>query len=790
MPFACPKCGAQFDASVIGSPASLDCPSCDFLFTAATGPEVEAAAKVVTPNLGRISIVGSVGVDRYFASEHIEGDTMAEIIRAHNTNPRMAARAAQQVAEAMEAASARGVYHGALSPESIIIDKRGIARLVNLGVGASPSVPHGRVSSYTAPERVTEFDAPDVRSEIYSLGATLYEMLTGWPPFVAAGEAELAAAIEAGGPTPPRQRNPKVHPDLEKIVMKALALDRDDRHRTFHELAVDLHKQVSSGGSRQAMKKAGKRSSRVKRLSLLLLLLGVLGGGGYAGWRYHQQQLTKGFEQKKSHVESARRLVDAGRYGDAVTQLLLAKGMPHGKELDAEILLLSCRAKYLDDDYDGAIADCARLAGSGAPLRMKVRAEATAAAATAMKGDLDGAAARFTRLIEGAGKTEAGVIANAQIALLERLIERESHAVASRAARLFTAGRSDAPASFVIRAGLLGAAADERRGEPVEAHKAYWHLLRDHRDDQDFSATIAARFVDLTMRPGSGLSFTGEQEKTLRGFAEPAIRIGRKHLREGRLEQADGWFASAESAAADDEELDALAKVMRLSVLVASGKVIEAEPGLRRIPSQFPGAALARAESKLALGRVRLADGYAAAAKKLFAQIERSCAGDKVTRPVAAMAAAALGDALRLEGHRDKAAEAYSRALSVYADEVPAVVEAVLGLGELRHVTKARAEARKMWKKILDDYSEVASTRAVNIARIMRGETPAARIPRLVEGRSALYAADLYYFGALRLEQDNSVIDAMEYYRRSAEAGGKAYWRTALARKRAKELEK
>jgi len=438
-----------------------------------------------------------------------------------------------------------------------------------------------------------------------------------------------------------------------------------------------------------------------------------------------------------------------------------------------------------------------RMAASGASAGMKLDAEVISASAEVMKGEMDEAEVHFRRLVNGADEAGVKAIAEGQIDLIERLLAAKRYDLAARVAEGFLAGRTDFAAGPRIRAGLLSGAADEKRGRPAEAQMKYWRLLRTHRKDPKHGAAIAARFVDLTMRPGSGLSFGSEQEKVLRDFPQPAIRIGRRFLADGRAEEADGWFASAESAAAGaggargaGAALGALAKVMRLRVKAASGKAAEAEAALRGIAAKYPAAGLARAEAKLALGRVRLAGGYTSAARKLFAELEKSAAAAEETGHVAAMAAVGFADALRLGGDRDRSAEEYSRAMSVYSDDEEAVVEAMLGLGELRHVTKARAEARKMWKQALDGYEKVASSRAVAIARIMNGKVPATQVPRLVEGRAPVYAADLYYFGALRLEQENSVIDAMEYYRRAAETGGKSYWRSALARKRQKDLEK
>ena len=118
-----------------------------------------------------------------------------------------------------------------------------------------------------------------------------------------------------------------------------------------------------------------------------------------------------------------------------------------------------------------------------------------------------------------------------------------------------------------------------------------------------------------------------------------------------------------------------------------------------------------------------------------------------------------------------------------------AAVEGLVGLGELYQVTKTYADAEKVWKKLLSEFAGAASTRALEIARLMTGKTQIIHVPKRVEGRSAFFTAELYYFGGLKLEQENSIFDAMEYYKRAAEAGGDSYWRTRLAREREKALE-
>lgn len=159
------------------------------------------------------------------------------------------ARVGAQVADALEYAHRRGVVHRDIKPSNLLLDALGnvwvtdfgLARLEE-GEGITQSRELVGTLRYMAPERLR--GTSDRRSDVYSLGATLYELLTLRPPFEGDDQIRLIERIRDESPAPPRQHDPSVPRDLETIVLKALAKDPRDRFATAGELADELRRFV------------------------------------------------------------------------------------------------------------------------------------------------------------------------------------------------------------------------------------------------------------------------------------------------------------------------------------------------------------------------------------------------------------------------------------------------------------------------------------------------------------------------------------------------------------------
>lgn len=210
--------------------------------------ESRIAAQLDHEHIVPVYEAGRAGDQPFFTMRYLPGRNLAEVIDGKPLDNRRAARYLEQVARAVAYAHSREILHRDLKPRNILIDlfdwscvaDFGLAKI--LGHEQGLSRPHERpgTAPYMAPEQVLTPWLVDFASDIYSLGATLYEALTGHPPFRGSDPAEIRCRIVTDIPTPPRSLNPMVHRDLETICMKCLEKDPRRRYTTAAELADDL----------------------------------------------------------------------------------------------------------------------------------------------------------------------------------------------------------------------------------------------------------------------------------------------------------------------------------------------------------------------------------------------------------------------------------------------------------------------------------------------------------------------------------------------------------------------
>jgi eukaryotic-like serine/threonine-protein kinase len=209
--------------------------------------EAQAAASLSHPNIVGVYDTGVQDGTNFIVMEYVEGRTLREVIR--NEGPLMPERAAEiasDVCQALAAAHARGLIHRDIKPGNVMLTPDGTVKVMDFGIArATTSETITQTSAvigtaqYISPEQA-QGQTVDFRSDLYSLGCCLYEMLTGVVPFTGATPVAIAYRHVREDPTPPRQLNPDVTPELEAVVLKAMAKHPDERYQTAVEMRQDL----------------------------------------------------------------------------------------------------------------------------------------------------------------------------------------------------------------------------------------------------------------------------------------------------------------------------------------------------------------------------------------------------------------------------------------------------------------------------------------------------------------------------------------------------------------------
>ncbi|MCW5553498.1 MAG: serine/threonine protein kinase [Verrucomicrobiae bacterium] len=217
--------------------------------------EAAAVASLQHPHIVALHDFGEHQGQPWLSLDFVEGRTLAELIRNRPLPPRQAAELLKTVAEAVAHAHDRGILHRDIKPSNILMDREGRPRITDFGLAKrltepEPGTPNPDLTltgqllgtpSYAPPEQLAVHRGTlGPHSDVYALGAVLYEMLTGQPPFVGATvEATLLQVIDAE-PAPPRKRHPAVPMDLETICLKCLEKPPARRYPTALDLADEL----------------------------------------------------------------------------------------------------------------------------------------------------------------------------------------------------------------------------------------------------------------------------------------------------------------------------------------------------------------------------------------------------------------------------------------------------------------------------------------------------------------------------------------------------------------------
>lgn len=211
--------------------------------------ESRAAAGLRHPHIVAIHEVGEEGGRPYFTMEFVEGETLSTLLTRGPLSPERAARLLADVAGAVAHAHSRGVLHRDLKPSNILLDREGrpvvtdfgLARVADRSPGITAAGQVFGTPSYMAPEQARG-EAVDLRADVWALGATLYEALTGGAPFEGDTSRAVLLRVERDEPVRPRRRVPAIPRDLETVVLKCLEKRPDSRYPSAAVLEDDLRR--------------------------------------------------------------------------------------------------------------------------------------------------------------------------------------------------------------------------------------------------------------------------------------------------------------------------------------------------------------------------------------------------------------------------------------------------------------------------------------------------------------------------------------------------------------------
>lgn len=239
------------------------------------------------------------------------------------------ARIGIQAADALSYAHTQGTFHRDIKPSNLLLDARGTIWVTDFGLAKAVAQDNLSQSGdvvgtlrYMPPEQL--HGSCDARSDICSLGLTLYELLTLRPAFDDADPRRLIRRITQGAPTPPRKLRPDIPRDLETIVVKAVAPDPNHRYQTAGELADDLRRFLDDRPIRarqinivERLVRWSRRNPAIASLSAVLLLV-ILAAFGAISWKWNEAEI----EKRAAQAENQRAEVNLSLALDSMDQFL------------------------------------------------------------------------------------------------------------------------------------------------------------------------------------------------------------------------------------------------------------------------------------------------------------------------------------------------------------------------------------------------------------------------------------------------------------------------------------
>jgi eukaryotic-like serine/threonine-protein kinase len=305
--------------------------------------EAEAAASLDHPNIAPIYEVGEHAGEHYFSMKLIEGGSLAQHLPRLDADLRAGVSLLMTVARAVHYAHQRGVLHRDLKPANILLDTEGRPHITDFGLAKRLGLKPGEGSltqqgmivgtpSYMAPEQAAGQAVVSTAADVYSLGAILYELITGRPPFRASTPLDTLMQLRQQEPIPPRRLNRRVDGDLETICLKCLHKEPERRYPSAEALSDDLEcwqrgepiQARPVGRCRRALKWARRRPAVAALCALLMVVFFAGVPGVILQWRH----AVAGYQQASHFAKAEHQTAYARTIGQSYAEWLAGNADP------------------------------------------------------------------------------------------------------------------------------------------------------------------------------------------------------------------------------------------------------------------------------------------------------------------------------------------------------------------------------------------------------------------------------------------------------------------------------